>query len=509
MKLFKRLMAVMFALTLTLGMGTRVYAAGEGGTEGPGNTNSGYTITMKTTNGHTYTAYRVFAGDLDEEGTLSNITWGNGVDGTALLTALKADATYGDAFKDCNNASDVAKVLDGFDDKSTEIAAIAKIIGAKKATAAGSGTTSISGLAAGYYLIVDTTAENSMPDGNTYSDFMLEVVKSVEVTAKDTTTTSNKKVKDINDSVANSLTEWQDSADYDVNDDVPFKLTGTVASDYDKYSTYYFAFHDVESAGLTFKPETVKVYVDGTEISEGYVVKTEDLEDNCTFEVVFDDLKAVESVQAGSVITVEYQSTLNENAVMGSAGNPNTSHIEFSNNPNGTQHGKTPDDTVIVFTYKVVVNKVDENNQPLNGAGFTLYKKNTAGQYVAVGSELKGDDMTTFTWERLDDGDYKLSETTTPTGKNTIADILFTIDANHVTESDSPTLESLSGDVTSGEAEFTAVTTAGSLTTDVINQSGSTLPSTGGIGTTIFYVLGGLLVAGAGIVLVARKKASE
>ena len=501
MTLFKRLMAVMFALTLTLGMGTRVYAEGE-------TTTDTYTITMKSTTGHTYAAYQVFKGDLNE-GTLSNITWGNGVDGTALLTALKADATYGDAFKDCNNASDVAKVFEGFADKGNDIAAIAKIIGANKTNVAGKGTTAIANLAAGYYLIVDETVAESMPDGNTYSDFMLEVVKNTEVTAKDTTTTSNKKVKDINDSVANSLTEWQDSADYDVNDDVPFKLTGTVASDYDKYSTYYFAFHDVESAGLTFKSGTVKVYVDGTEISEGYVVKTEGLEDNCTFEVVFDDLKAVESVHAGSVITVEYQSTLNENAVMGSAGNPNTSHIEFSNNPNGTQHGKTPDDTVIVFTYKVVVNKVDENKQPLKGAGFTLYKKNSEGTYVPVGEELKGDEMTTFTWNRLDDGDYKLSETTTPPSYNTIEDIEFTITAEHDIESDSPSLKSLSGNVTSGEATFASSDGNDSLTTTVVNQQGSTLPSTGGIGTTIFYVLGGLLVAGAGIVLVARKKASE
>ena len=113
MKLFKRLMAVMFALTLTLGMGTRVYAAGEGGTENPDtNSNSGYTITMKTTSGHTYTAYRVFAGDLDEEeGTLSNITWGTGVNGTNLLNALKSDATYGTAFASCTTAADVAKKL--------------------------------------------------------------------------------------------------------------------------------------------------------------------------------------------------------------------------------------------------------------------------------------------------------------------------------------------------------------------------------------------------------------
>ena len=505
MKLFKRLMAVMFALTLTLGMGTRVYAKDDEGTDKP----TTYTITMTSTTGHTYTAYQVFAGDLDaEEGTLSNITWGTGVNETDLLNALKSDATYGTAFTNCATAADVAKKLATYTN-SADIAALAKIIGAHKATEAGNGTTSISGLAAGYYLIVDTTAENSMPAGNTYSDFMLEVVKNVEVAAKDTTTTSEKKVKDINDSQANSLTNWQDSADYDLGDAVPFKLKGTVASDYDKYSTYYFAFHDEECEGLTFNANSVHVYVDDVEITEGFVVNTTSLEDDCTFEVVFENLKNISSVNAGSVITVEYNSTLNESAVMGSEGNPNTSHIEFSNNPNGDQHGKTPDDTVIVFTYKVVVNKVDENNQPLTGAGFTLYKKNDAGEYVAVGSELKGAAMTEFTWNRLDDGDYKIVETTTPPTYNTITPIEFSITADHEVTSESPQLTNLSGDVTSGQVTFTPRTQDGSLTTTVINQKGSTLPSTGGIGTTIFYVLGGLLVAGAGIVLVARKKAAE
>jgi len=114
--------------------------------------------------------------------------------------------------------------------------------------------------------------------------------------------------------------------------------------------------------------------------------------------------------------------------------------------------------------------------------------------------------LTTFTWCRLDDGDYKISETTTPRGYNKIADILFTITAVHVTLANNPTLTSLSGDVTSGEAKFKASVEDGSLTTDVINESGSTLPETGGIGTTIFYVLGTILLLGAGVLLITRRR---
>jgi len=249
---------------------------------------------------------------------------------------------------------------------------------------------------------------------------------------------------------------------------------------------------------------------------------TEGLTGGCTFEVRFANLKDIASVEAGSIISVEYTSTLNDQAVIGSTGNKNTSHVTYTNNPNDKQageNGETPDDVVIVFTYKTIVNKVTKNPNydpkvegseeyiPLKGAGFTLYKKNASGIYEAVGSELKGEDMTTFTWSGLDDGDYKLVETTTPSGYNTIADIEFTISAGHV-DGDIPYLNTLSGNVASGTATFTAVVNDGSLSTDVVNNSGAQLPSTGGIGTTIFYVLGSVLVIGAAVLLVTKKRMS-
>ena len=190
----------------------------------------------------------------------------------------------------------------------------------------------------------------------------------------------------------------------------------------------------------------------------------------------------------------------------------------------GGENGKTPDDKVIVFTYKVVANKVTKNSAydaskdpektgidsdghkefiPLEGAGFTLYKKNASGEYVAVGSEVKGGEMTTFTWTGLDDGDYKISETTTPDGYNTAADIEFTITAAHDVLSTNPTLTSLSGG-----NKFTGEVNTGVITTDIQNNKGSTLPETGGMGTTLFYVLGGALVLCAGVLLVTKKRMS-
>lgn len=192
--------------------------------------------------------------------------------------------------------------------------------------------------------------------------------------------------------------------------------------------------------------------MDGNEITTGFRVESP-AADGHTFDVVFDDLKAISSVHNGSVITVEYESTLNENAVVGSAGNPNTANLEFSNNPNdeqGGETGETPDDTVIVFTFKTIINKVDGESKPLTGAEFTLEKKikdDTAEggfRWKAV-QVVKNDAGTAFTFSGLDDGDYRLTETVTPAGYNTIDPIEFTITAEHEVLSDNPALTSLNG----------------------------------------------------------------
>lgn len=335
------------------------------------------------------------------------------------------------------------------------------------------------------------------------------------ITPKGNVPSFEKKVKDINDTTDTDASAWQDSADYDIGDKVPFKLEGTVASNYADYKTYYFAFHDKAEAGLTFNKDSVKVYVDSKEITSGYNVETSPA-DKDTFDVVFDNLKNIAAVHAGSKITVEYTATLNDKAVLGNQGNVNTAHLEFSNNPNKVhsgsgkpETGNTPDDSVIVFTYQVVVNKTKANGDALSGAEFTLEKiyKNGDKKLVAVVKNAEG---TTFTFKGLDDGDYILTETKTPATYNTIEPITFTVAADHkITwngEARDAILTSLSGNVTSGTADFMPDKTEGSLTTDVINQSGATLPGTGGIGTTIFYVIGGLLMAAAAVLLITKKR---
>ena len=489
----RKLASLLLALVMVFALATTAFAA------------ENTTISAPTGSTRTYDVYQIFTGDL-HEGVLSNIKWGkNGTstEGTAV------DQTTLDALAAVNGKSDTEEL--------TVIQTYVNFGSTAIGTVSDSHPLTVP---TGYYLIKDN---GPVGNGEDYSLYVVQVVGPTTISPKVGTTTSDKKVDDKNDSnTTEDATTWQDSADYDIGDAVPFKLSATIAQDYANYTHgYKLTFHDKEDAGLSFYKDSVKVYVDGTLITTGYEVVTEGLTDGCTFEVRFANLKDIASVKAGSIISVEYTSTLNNQAVIGSAGNKNTSHVSYTNNPNEQtgEGGKTPDDVVIVFTYQTIVNKVTKNPNydpkvegseeyiPLKGAGFTLYKKNASGTYEAVGSELKSEDRTTFTWSGLDDGDYKLVETTTPSGYNTIADIEFTISAGHV-DGDSPYLNTLSGNVTSGTATFTADVNDGSLSTDVVNNSGIQLPSTGGIGTTIFYVLGSILVIGAAVLLVTKKRMS-
>ena len=494
----RKLASLLLALIMVFALATTAFAA------------ENAAISAPTGSTRTYDVYQIFTGDL-HEGVLSNIKWGKNGTGTER-TAV--DQTTLAALAAVNSKSDTEKLTVIQTYVNFDSTAIGTVSDSKSLT-----------VPTGYYLIKDN---GPVGNGEDYSLYVVQVVGSTTISPKVGTTASDKKVKDTNDSAANSTTDWQDSADYDIGDAVPFKLSATIAQDYANYTHgYKLTFHDKEDAGLTFNKNSVKVYVGGTLITTGYEVVTEGLTDGCTFEVRFANLKDIASVKAGSIISVQYTSTLNNQAVIGSTGNKNTSHVTYTNNPNDEQageNGKTPDDVVIVFTYQTIVNKViknpaydaskdtgktgtdsDGNKEfiPLKGAGFTLYKKNASGTYVAVGSELTGENMTTFTWSGLDDGDYKLVETTTPSRYNTIPDIEFTITANHDVSSDNPTLISLSG----GD-KFTGVISTGVVSANIENQSGAQLPSTGGIGTTIFYVLGSVLVIGAVVLLVTKKRMS-
>lgn len=501
MKTIKRSIAFMLALVLTFAMSVTAFAD-EAKT---------YSITIDSAiPGHTYEAYQIFTGDLSEdETTLSNIKWGEGISKAGQDT-LGSAKDYAEALAKIESNSDKATAeaekLNGYLEKASQTVSVP------------ADSTDVSykltGLKAGYYLIKDKDDSLSGSD-KSYTEFILRLVKDQTVKPKSGTTTVEKKVKDINDTTdkAGNYTDWQDSADYDIGDSVPFRLQATLAENVSAYDTYYLNFHDTLSDGLTYN-EDYTVSVDGVAIDKNAFTANYDASSNSlSFECA--DIKKYGATNS-SIVTIEYTATLNDKAVIGSAGNKNEVTLEFSNNPNSEgdgDHGTTPKDTVIVFTYKVIINKTDADNKPLKGAAFELYKKLENGDETKIGyKEIGDDDTTQFSFEGLDDGQYRLHESKTPDGYNTIDDITFTVTADHdviideaLANGTSP-LTDLNGNKVTGEIKFTKSVDEGSLTAGIVNQKGSVLPSTGGAGRVAIYVVGGVLLVGAGILLVTKKR---
>lgn len=543
----QRLLSAILALVMVFAMGSfTAYASG---------TTGSITITNSANDkvDHTYAIYQIFTGDLVTDAetkvkTLSNVKYGSawaddlvGKDATTVAEAL-AEGTYGE--------TDGDTILAALKAKNTEAADLTVMAGV---TADKNNGYKFSDLPIGYYLVKDAAAVTGEGAATSY---IIKVVGDVSVTAKSDVPSVEKKVDDKNDSTTDQdATTWEDSADYDIGDIVPFQITGTLPSNYADYNTYKYTFHDEQSAGLTFDASSLVVKADDIEVDPNcYTIKTTGLTDDCTFEIAFDDLKTIVSkaedgagstaisLTATSKIVVTYNSTLNEAAVIGAAGNPNTVNLKFSNNPNSGgdgETGTTPDDTVIVFTYDVTVSKVDGDNKPLEGAEFSLYKWDAAtNAWTVVKENLAATEVTetqdvegvptevvvgyTYNYSGIDDGYYKLVESNTPGGYNTAEDKYFAVVAEHDTNNAAPTLTTLEvksltfnendNTFTVGEADadFTINIANNNnedlINTSIVNRSGSTLPETGGMGTKIFYTLGGILVIGAGILLITKRR---
>ena len=377
----------------------------------------------------------------------------------------------------------------------------------------------------GYWMFADVTNLDGEYDANSLVMVDTKGESDITVAPKVAIPTIEKKVKDIEDSEDSNISDnpWHDSADHDIDSNpIPFKLTAAPPSNAAYYKTYKLIFHDTMSAGLTLDKNSLKVYIYDSkykadvdtdmndyvaDVTNYFTITTEGLTDGCTFEVSCENVLAIPGVHADTAFVVYYEAALNENAVIGSAGNPNEVKLEFSNNPYEEGTGLTEPDKVTVFTYQLTVNKTDSHGHALAGAGFTLYKKNVAGEYIAIGDELKvdadGNELTTFTWKGLDDGDYKLVETTVPKGYNALADVLFTISATHEDNTADPKLLTLDGGLMG-----TGDVTIGTITKDIVNQTGTVLPETGAEGTFLLLTASTMFVMVAVVFMVTRKKMS-
>ena len=492
--------------------------------------------------GHSFTAYQIFAGN-ESEGALQNVVWGSGIDSDAFLAALKADTTYGSFFSTCADAAAVAKVLTDNNTNGGLANAFAKLAHANKTgtgTALTVGTTDLPG---GYYLIVDTT--NDVGEGGAYNASLLQVVGDIRIDVKTAAPSVEKKV--LEDDKYNQDggygTGYNDVADYNIGEAVTFHLIGLVP-DMSRYDTYKYIFHDTLSDGLTAPADnTIKVYRSDDQIVDGSDVDvTAAFTKNVSGQqitVSIDNLKSIENIAKGQYIIVEYTATLNTGAVIGLDGNPNTVYLEYSNKPNQSaagdtdNTGNTPKDKVIVFTYELDTTKVDGQNTEtkLKDAKFVLLNagKNQVAKVDAnnklvgwetvdpenvttwpAGSELTSDGNGLFKVIGLDAGTYKLREIVAPAGYNLLSqDITVVITAATAnrqtwggTASDALTGLSVKADETNGTGD----TSTGIASITIANNKGNTLPETGGIGTTVFYVLGSILVIGAVVLLVSKKR---
>ena len=556
----KKLLAVMLVVVMVLGSFSTVFAAPT-------------TVKISTTSEtHTYEIYQIFKGDVnkDDAGKVTDLL-------TDLVYGQNAKAVDGNpreedtAVSTADMAAIDAIAKATYPDEQAKIAALAPYVDLNEEPVAtigkvGDEVVKSADVPSGYYLIKDK--DNTVEYPETYTLYLLQVVnEDMTITPKGGDVEEEKKVDDKNDSNhSEDAVTWQDTADYDIGDHVPYKLTFKLPDNYDKFIKYYVEFFDDMCAGLTLDTiddagNNAKIFF-GTADTTGQAIKLEAIDGSKyttapegpgqKYHYVINDLKTFKAgLAAGTEIRIEYTATLNNNAVIGNNGNPNEYWVKYSNNPNNSgegtpETGETPHDKNVVFTYQTIFNKVDGKNNPITGADFELYKfvcidgehehvdacKNDKDELIC-GFEKQGElwgkwtNVTelnegtnkpskiksangavadsVFTFKGLDDGLYKLVETVTPDGYNGIPDQIFTITAKHAQDPAELKLTELKG---TDDASFTLTPNvdAGSLTTSIINKSGSILPETGGIGTTILYTLGGILVVGAGVLLVARRK---
>ena len=551
MKTLKTLLRTILLVALLVALGTTTALAAD---------NNTITISSETS-GHTYQAYQVFAGTFSSTtGKLTNITWGSGVNGTNLLAAIKADTTYGGSFSSCSTAADVAQVISTSYPASTAFAnALAKLVSANLTTThtdsgapSGSYTYTISNLTDGYYFVNEASL-GTTPD-NAYTKFLLQVVDNVTVSAKTDKPAIALKVLENNDGTYKNT--WNDAADYSIGTAVPYRIV-SIVPDMTYYDTYYYQMTDTISSGSTFNASSVKVYyvnsagamydietststgAGGTQLSSGYTVSPT----AGGFTLTFSDLSNTSGVPVlgGGYLVVEYTATLNSNAsvqVPATPGNATEVYLTYSNNPNnadGSGTGVTPKDEVVVYTFRLTINKVDSSTPavPLTGATFALFTDSTnattaaadpatvanfataltftgsAGSYTRSTSgdyTLSGTAGGVYTIGGLDQGTYYLVEISAPAGYNRlITPVSVVIDPTyHDGAQSSAYVDGHVPDATGDQ--LITVTANGGTALDVVNQAGATLPETGGMGTKLFTIGGLSLMLVALVIVLLRKK---
>lgn len=492
---------------------------------------------------HCYDAFQIFKGDVTGNDTdgfkISNVGWGSSIaHPNEFLAQLTEDLTIGDKFETSFTPQEAAAVISQWSDSDNNSIAFARCVcnyvysdGDSTPVLQGGHTNGFKLEEAGYYLIVDTSPFDEDDFYHAYNSFLLKVTKAeyvFNINYKVVKPTVEKKVYDNND--IGSTGGWGSSADHAINEKFQFRLIAKLPASkdngraYDYYKKYTVCFNDTLSDGITFdKLDKVEIAnVDGV---NPQVINADNYTRNPngsqSFKLSIDNVKTCAraanlDLNKGATITVTYTAHLNETAYVNTAGgdtkNKNRVYLEYSNNPRiSTSLDHTHESEVCVYTYQLNNTKYHDSigqSNELKGAGFKLYSdkdcKNEVELYqegnlyypikdakkgVKKPVEMFSDDKGQFNVKGLDAGTYYLKETTIPDGYSACPDTPIVISATHDEYN-----VNLSGD--------------SNLTNNIVNQKagGITLPSTGGIGTTLFYVVGGGLMVAAIVLLVTKKR---
>jgi fimbrial isopeptide formation D2 family protein/LPXTG-motif cell wall-anchored protein len=547
------------------------------------------TVIDTETANHTYTAYPIIVGTKHNDGTLTGLSWGTGINSTNLIAALKNStnaAALGITLGESPSIDDVAEALAGITG-ADKIEKLAKILNDDEILGTGTGLTrSENNYSAnvddGWYLVVDSSTLDNENGPKVRSANLLQIVGNLEIDAKHSLPTLDKEIVSPNPNAA------KDANTASIGDVVEYKIS-TKVPDTTGYNRYFFVVNDELSAGLTYNPSSIaiKVYDKDDNSLKDTLTKdaNEDYKDYDTdhadyyvrttgstnITIVFEDvINSFENYDVGDDIVITYNATLNSGANIDPAvGNPNRAKLTYSNDPNtnytgtpattpdepasGDVVGETPWDTVKTYTTAIKIKKVDTEGNVLEGAGFTLtgvssgqalvitnsfdvsatgdYWKLKDGSFTTTdptdssadstkyeSTDIKYAKTTTSTlkgsgqsdvniqamvgtdgyivFQGLGAGNYTLTETTVPALYNAITPIDFEISA-------APTATAANWTI----AGFTA-DTDNTYQKTIENRKGSILPTTGGIGTKLFYIIGGMLVAGSVIILVTKKRMS-
>lgn len=532
-KVIKKLLAALLAVAMVCAMAIPAFAENSEG---------------DVDSHHTYSAFQIFKGDVEgnniKDFKISNVDWGSNIINNSddFLNKLREADHIGPLFTNAKSAQEVLAVISQWHDSDDYSIAFARFVchylysndaNPTYVVRAGSNALTIPEAKAGYYLFVDTTDFSKDDSYHSYNSFLLMVTKgnwNVPITPKAEKPTVEKKVYDNPDGT--STGGFGSSADHAINEKFQFQLTATLPDStnraYDYYDKYSVIFHDTLSDGITYDKDdeldSVVIKSNGNTYnitdSSKYTIDTTDLESQNSF-VVNIDVKACAKdagfdLNDGATITVTYTAHLNDKAYVNTAGgstsNINKVYLTYSNNPKDESSiGKTPESTpVYVYTYQLNNTKHQdtEKGPALEGACFRLYSDEACtdqsevqlyqkdGFYYPIKDvlgkeavEMKSAANGTFNVKGLDAGTYYLKEITPPDGYSACKVIPVTIKADH-SRNDQVDLE------------------GSNLTNDIVNikAGGITLPSTGGIGTTLFYVVGGGLMVAAIVLLVTKKR---